>query len=323
MSKASALEMATGIAPTQVNPSLHTGEATTGLSPGLSEAPPIATEAKAPTETEEQRFERFAQRETKLQQERELAKKELAEARAEKEKVRHINEQVQRFTELKAKDPIAAFKELGFTETDFVNWAAEQNKELTPEEKMAKVAEQTASEKLEAYKKEQAEKEAKVEQERDQRVVSGFKQNIGKFILENSEKYEAITYQGEPAQEIIYQAVLDEIKKNPNGEKDPYTIAKEVTEIYEEYLSEDFLEMAKLKKHQDKIKALVTPAEPPKEVKAKHERVRTLDQPPQKKIPSLSNATTATVASVATQKKETPSEKRERLINALRNGTAP
>lgn len=330
MSKAAALEMLTGTTPAQVNASLITPDIKNeNKSPGLApktETPSsevIVEETKQGAPLESDRFARIAQRETKLQEERALAKKEIEEARAEREKLRPVWNEYQKFQELRKTDPMAAFKFAGGTETDFINWAAEQNKELTPEEKAIKAAQETTTQQIDAFKKEQADKELKVQQEKDNRAVTGFKQNLGKFITENNEKFEALAYQGEAGQEMVYDAVLKHIKDHPSSDEDPYTIAKEIAEIYEEYLGEEFLEMSKLKKYQEKLKGIVTPEAPKSTIESKPMRTRTLsDQKSvQKKIPSPSNSDTATVASMAnTTKKESPSEKRERLIQKLANG---
>jgi hypothetical protein len=315
MSKEGALQMLTGETPTQVNPSL--------ITPDMPKQEPTPTAVEAPraepANLESDRFARLSQREARLQQEREQLK-------AEKEKLRSVNEQVQRFQELKTKDPIAAFKELGFTETDFVNWAAEQNKELTPEEKMAQVAEKTANEKLEAYKKEQQSAQLKMQQERDNVAVTGYKQNLAKMIAENAEKYPGLAFQGDAGAALVYEGVLESIRNNPNEKDDPVTIAREIAEIYEDYQAEEFLEMAKLPKYQDKLKAMLSPEPLKPQTTAKPTRTRTLDErmspaTQNRKIPSPSNKDTATVAGATSPaRRESPSEKRTRLENWLRNG---
>lgn len=333
MSKAGALEMLTGTAPTIVNPSLITPDMPKsqiaaveqpkelyqgGQDPALNQS-----QQPEPTTLESDRFARLSQREAKLQQEREQIKREREEARQDRERALAVKQQYDKFQELKKIDPIAAFKELGFTETDFVNWAAEQNKEVTPEEKMAQVAQKTAAEQLEAYKKEQAEAQAKLQYEKDMSAVNGYKQSLAKMIQDNAEKYPGTHFQGEAGAAMVYDSVLQYIKENPNDNDDPVTIAKDMLELYENYQTEEFLEMAKLPKYRDKLKAFMTPQEPPlkPEVSPRPTRTRTLDNAAlvQKRIPSPSNKDTATVASTAS-KRESPSEKRARLENWLRNG---
>jgi len=269
---------------------------------------PIPNEPAAePKGLDSDRFAKLAAREEKLQRAAQEYKSEQQKLYEEKEKLKSVQSQISEFEKLRETDPVAALKVLGFTDAQIANALIPEPKEApTPEE----IARKAAQEQLEAYKKEQQEIAAKAEAEKNTRLIGEFKQQIGKFVEKDAEKYEFCNHYGPVAQEAIYETVLEFIKQDPN--LTPIDAMREAVEALEAYYESEDEALMNLRKRQAKITKTAAPApEPAKPV----QRSRT----PQaaKPVPTLTNKATATVASTAPVK-ESREQKRARLEAMLR-----
>lgn len=252
------------------------------------------------------RFAKIAAREAKFVKERETFKSEQQKLYEEKQALASVKTQLDEFEALRSKDPIAALKKLGFSETDVFNFISSKE-EPTIEQIATQRAEELMKQEFEKRDKVQAEKEAAASKEREDRAINGFKETISSSIKKDAEKYEYCAYEGAEAEGIIYETVLEIIKEEPDIL--PHKAMQEAIELTEKYYEEKDLEMAKLKKRQPKVEAPVVEEK-------KVVRTRTPDKV---SAPTLTAKATATAASTI-PKGETSSQKRARLENWLRNG---
>lgn len=305
MSKDAALSMLSGQPVTQTNPSLITGDMPKGeLSP-----PPVIPSKE---QIDSDRFAKIAAKEAKLVKERELLKLEQAKTLEERTKAETIAKAYNDFEMLKKTDPVAAFKQLGFTETDFANWLAEGKVEPTT----AEIAQQAVKTELEKFHEEQKQQAMKVQEQRDNIAIKNFRGSITSEIAKDPDKYEYCNHYGPIAEEIVYETILGIIKEEPDIA--PNDAMREAMDLVEEFYEKEDEEMSKLKKRQPRLN---TPEAKPEPTRQTAVRSRTLaDQVVQKKIPTLTNKATATAASQVPKGKETPQQKRERLENWLRDG---
>ena len=306
MSREAALNL---LSPEAVSPGLQA----VADAPVESEAPKQeVAKPEAPSELDSTRFARLAKQEAELvKQKREIA--------AEKEKLKPIWEKIQSFEEKKKTNPIEAIKELGFSETDIFNFmAAQEHKDLTPEEKVAAAAKAASEQAIKEFKDEQKSAQEKIEQERNDKLIAKFKSEMTKAVESNKEKYEYCAYFGAEAQELAYEYVK-QVVADSNGTDIP--TAEEAMQAVEEHYEEQDKAMSVLKKRK--------PVEAPAAEAAKEEtRIKTVTTPPGSTPPkpavqrsrTLSNDATATTAAAALHKRnETRSEKKDRLANMLRN----
>lgn len=298
MSKENAMSMLTGEPVSQVNPSVVVGE----LPPQENgELPPSEN-----TKLESDRFAKLAAREARLQKEREMFKSEQQKVYDEKKKLEDVHKKLSEFNELKAKDPVAALKNLGFSEEDIFNFLAQkETKEPTAQE----LAAQAAMDEVQKFKNELAEKEKAAATERDAKNIQAFKDQIGETISKEAEKFEYCNYYGPVAQEIVFETVLEIIKEEP--EIPPHQAMKEAIEAVEKFYEEEDKAMSALKKRK-----------PPVVETPQVEEKKPLQKQTRPVAPTLNNKATATVASSA-PKKETPQQKRERLELWLKTGQKP
>lgn len=257
-----------------------------------TEAPLI----EAPKELDSAKWAAIAKKEQRLVHEQLALRKRQDEVTAKEKELQTKLTPFQEFEVLKSKDPIAALRGLGFTETDIFNWLAQsEKKELTPEEK----ATQAAQTEIEKFKKEQAELAERQEKEKEAQVLTRFKGRIKDFLGKNKEKYEASADYGEIAEKAAYD-IIEEVYRKA-GE---IVTIDEAFQMVEEYYEGEYERMSKYSKFQKKEEAVI--AVPKKE------------EPVSRGTPkTLTNAAAPTLASTI-KRKETPSEKRERLINQLK-----
>ena len=290
MSKESAIAMITA---------LPTATSTSGGSPGLQPA----EGAGAPKqELDSTRFAHLAKKETELQRQRESFKKEQETFASEREKVQSIQKKFSDIEQAKTRDVVQAMRLAGFTEQDFYNYLAAQEDTSTPEERASKAA-QTE---IQKFKDEQTKAAADAQQTRGNEAVDNFKTNVSKLLTSDKDKYEYCNHNGPLAEDLIFEtlsAVYD-----AEGE---IISAAEAADMVELYYEEADKAMNTLKKRGYKApEAAVVP------VKEEPLRAEVSARPASK---TLSNRTSATVASTVVQRRETRSEKRERLITALSN----
>lgn len=279
-----------------------------------TEAAPTA-EAPTPSilQVDSDRFAKLAAREAKFVKEREQFKSEQQKLYELKNQLTPVKEQYDKFIALKDKDPVAALKDIGFSETDIFNFMAAKE-EPTPEEKAIRAAEAAAEAKIKAHEDRLAAEKARELKERDDRAIGGFKEGIGNAIKKDAEKYEFCAFKGDEAEGIVYETVLEIMKEDK--EIPPHKAMQEALELTEKYYREEDEEMGKkLKSRQPKVEsAPVVEDKNPK-------RVRTPEAPkaPMKPVATLTNRATPTVASTV-PKTETAQQKRARLENWLRSG---
>lgn len=289
------------------------------LSPSINNpiSPGLAPSVEAPVESpiipvDSDRFAKIASREAKLVKERELFKSEQQKLYEDKAKTQKIIEEYNKFQEMKLKDPIAALKEAGFSETDIFNYmASAEKKEPTAQE----IAETAAQAEIKKLRDEMAEREAKDLKDRDDRNVKAFQSEISKAIVKDAEKYEYCAFEGPEAEATIFQTVLEIIKSEPDIS--PFKAMQEAMELAENYYENRDKEMSKLKKRQPPVPV---DAKPPVQTTKAPQRTRTVQAPvAEKKAPTLTPKATATIASTI-KKQESASEKRARLESWLRTG---
>jgi len=315
MSKASALAAATGgQAPTipaapannlTVSPRqaarvpVPKDQATPGVTTPAAPVVPPADPNTPPnqvTGVDSDRFAHLAKKEVALQKEREALKAEREQLASEKTKFAEAGKKYQGFEELKAKDPIAAMKLAGFTDTDIFNFYAkaqeEQKLKDTPEAK----ATAAAQAEIEKFRKEQSDREAQQKAASDARIIQQFKGRISQTITADKDKFELCNFNGPSAESLIYETVETYFREH-NEVLSP----TEAAEMVEKYYEDQAKAMSGLKKLGAKpAEPAVEPSTPP--------------PPPSK---TLTNRVAPTVAS-SIPVKETREQKRERLIQNIK-----
>lgn len=305
MGKESALAALTGTpAPVTQNPTPTT---TSDTNPSVT-AQPNTSDAFAQLSRKE--AERV-KKEQIFKQERDAFQKEKAEAQS-------IIQKDQQFEELRKRDVVQALKLKGFSEQDIFNYLAEnQPVELTPEQKAAKAAEAAAEAKIKAWEEKQTKDKADERAKVDAGLITGFKGTIAKTIEIDKDKYEYCAHYGPIAQDLVYETVLASIRDSQG--KDIMS-AKEAIELVEQYYEDEDKAMSTIKKRSPS-------PQPAQEPTKTTERTRTVTDvrgdpvaPTITKTRTLSNGAVATAASAMRNRTETKDQKRERLINALREG---
>ena len=281
MSKEAAMAVATG---TPVVPVVET----------VTETP--ITEASK--ELESTRFTHLAKKEAQLVKEREEFKKEREQINAQKEQLRPVYEKFQKFEELRKSDPVAAIKMLEFSDEDFINYAASREDSSTPEERAAKAA----RDEIQKFQDEQSKKEKEHQEKVNKQVIDSFKSDISKHVGLDKDKYEYCNFYGAQANELIFDYV-SEIHKE-TGE---IVSLEEAADRIEQFYEDQDKSMSSLKKR--------TPAQVMADVAKDAPLKAEINPKPIGK--TLSSKTSASVSSTVTRK-ETASEKRDRLINKLR-----
>lgn len=323
MSRESAIALASGATKSlSTPPAVVAAPAASSLAHDPSKQPQESLEQTESTTSEppikdelvSSRIAQIARKEAKYREEQESLKKEREELLASKAKFDPFYEKYKQFEEMKAKDPVAAIKLLGFTETDYVNFVAASEDKSTPEERAERIAEAKIAE----FKAEQAQTAKAEEQRRNTEAVDGFKRNIGITLKTNAERFELCNYYGEAAEALIMKTVQEayqeDLKTNPNAE--PLS-AEKAAELVEGYYEEFHKEASKLKKFQPKEETTE------EEELAKKEPVK--EEPLKAEVKPGMPARTLTnkVAPKATPespRRESPSDKRERLKRWLSTG---
>jgi hypothetical protein len=238
----------------------------------------------------------LAKKEVALQKEREAFKAERAQFEVERAKFAEAGKKFQGFEELKAKDPIAAMKLAGFTDTEVFNFYAnaEANKKAaeSPEAKAVAAAEAKIKEFEERQTK--AAQDAKAAQ--DTQTITQFKGKISQTVAADKDKYEFCNFHGPAAEALIYETVEAVFKESG----DVLTPA-EASDLVEKYYEDQAKAQLTLKKLG--VKAPEAPAKPEPSAPA-----------PSK---TLTNRVAATGAS-SIPAKETREQKKERLINEIK-----
>lgn len=284
-----------------------------------TEAPPVVEPVQ--DELVSSRIAQIAKKEARYQTEQEEYKKRLAEFQKEREEFTPFYKKYKEFEEMKAKDPVAAIRLMGFSDTDYLNFIAAQEDKSSPEEKAQKIAQAEI-----AKFKEEQESLSKAETEkRNAEAISQLQKNIGITIKTDAEKFELCNFYGESAEALIYNTIRDafqeDVKENPDAE--PMTTA-EAAELVEQYYEEQAQKMVALKKLNKPKDG--TQLEVKKEEVASQPQVQ--PAAPKPATPpvarTLTNRAAPTVAATVPAKKmESREEKRARLCAALSAGVAP
>ena len=277
---------------------------------GLSEAPQTETPKETPKELESTRFSHLAKKEAELQRQREEFKREREQTLAEKEKLKPIWEKITQFEELKKKDPVAAIKLLEFSESDLFNFIAAQEDTSPPEEKARKAAQ----DEIKKFQDQQAKERAEYEAKQNEQVINEFKDRVSKTITSNKDLYELSNLPGydKESQEIAFEFTKECIQA---GQEAP--TPKECADYVEQYWEIYFNDMRSLMSQSKKLtprEAVEAAKEKIAQMKEEPLRAKVVDIP--NKAPTLNNKMTASSAPVTG--KETREQKRERLMNALR-----
>jgi hypothetical protein len=262
-------------------------------------------------------FARMANKEAEIVRQRNELKREQALISSEKEQIQKIKQQYDEYQTTKSKDPVAALKMLGFNEADIFNYmAASQPAELSPEQRAAKAAEEATQAKLTEFEKAQASRLETQQRESDKNLIQGYRSEVSKVVKSDPEEFRYCNYFGPAADAQIYEYV----KAVANTEGIAISPKQAAVEIEQYYREQD--------EAMDKIRRKPAPVEASKPP----ERSRTLSpgfpgteqpKPTITKTRTLHNATTSTVAATRLNRNETRDQKRERLVEALRNGAKP
>lgn len=258
------------------------------------------------------RIAHIAKFEAKKREEQEALKRDREEFNKSKSEFDPFYAKYKEFEAMRAKDPVAAIKMLGFSDTDYVNFVAAQEDKSTPEEKAAKVADAKIAE----FKAEQAKKEKEAEAKRDQEAQDEFRKDIGTTIKADPEQFELCNYYGEAAEALIFKTIQqgyeEDLKTNPEAK--PMSL-EDAAKLVEGYYEDFHVEANKLKKFNKTAEA------PKEEPVAKKEEPLKAEVKPGMPPRTLTNrvAPTAAAASPAA-KKESPAEKRARLERWLATG---
>lgn len=306
MSKESAMAVLTG------NP----------VPPPQISTPNGATPPQLPSETlKSDPFSKLARKEEQILREKQTLKSEREAFQKDRDQVLEAKKKYDEYLVKKQTDPIEAMKMLGFSETDIFNYIANQTPaELSPEEKAIQAAEKAADARLKAFEDAQVKKQQEAQSQINKELLQGFRNDIKKTIDSNKDHLEYCSYYGKEAENLAYEISTQVVTRSKGTD---FVDAKEALQMAEDYYEERDKEMARLKKRQSQVSTFAK-ASPP----VSTERTRTLSNGPVSEAPkpaitktrTLHNGATSTVASTRQTRTETRDQKRDRLIEALKNG---
>lgn len=269
--------------------------------PPVAQVSPQAIEVKAQPEQstkalESPRIAMLMKKEAELVRQREEFKKQQELFGKDSDSLKAKSSEYDKFMEAQGRSKAEAMRMLGWTQEDIVNAMAEMEDKTPPEER----ARRAAQDEIAKFRQEEAKRQAEAKAVKDKSLIDNFRADIGKQVTADPVKYEYINHYGPVAEELIYNTVEETLRDS--GELITIQEAADMVEAYYDGEAEKLLAKNKLKA---KLQAQV-----PVETKPKAEH---------KPSPTLSSKTIATTASTTVYKKETPSEKRERLIAKLAN----
>lgn len=278
---------------------IPSNDTTTALNaPTVDATPPGQDTPQQIAQLDSTRFSHLAKKEAELQRQRAELKQGQTQLMTERQKMQEIQTQLNSFNELKTKDPVAALKHLGFSETDLFNFIAAQEDRATPEEK----AQKAVQTEIQKFKDEQSQKEQELINRRNTETLQEFRQNITKTISSDPETFEYCNYHGPLAEDLIYETVAAVLET----EKVVISV-KEAAEMVEKYYEDQDNDMKTLKKRQPKVEEPVK--QPPEQIKP---QVSPRPMPAR----TLSSKTGATIASTVSKPvNETHDQKKARLIS--------
>lgn len=329
MSKASALAALKAVPITDIQSAVHPQDPKmAGTQPGLlTPNVPVGTVVNVPVDTitaaepkdelQSSRLAIFAKKEAAIQKEREALKREREEwEKGDRAKSSEVLSKAKLFEETFSKDKLAAFRMLGYSDTDLINMMSgvEEGRaagtgSLSQEEVRKLVKEETNR-----VRQEFEEKEKQKLSQNNEQMVRGLKSDIKDTIKEMSEKYEYCAFEGDDAQAKAYQIIVDNLEATKSDEK-PYgelLSIEQALDVAEEYYEKRAEAMDALKKRQARGQAAQTEA--PTSVKE--------GEPPKSNMSAarprtLTNSVAASTAASNTVQFETRQQKKERLAKYL------
>lgn len=238
----------------------------------------------------------LAKKEAAIQKDREAFKKEREEFIAKQKEADEYIRRGRDFDDLAKKDKIAALKQIGWSDTDIINVMAEsETKEPTTEE-LATRAAQSETQKLRDELKAASEK---AEKDQNDRLVQSLHSEISTEIKTKAEQLKYCAFEGKAAEEQAYQFIVDTLKES--GELLTATEAVEMTNsLYEERAKA----LAKVMGWQEAAPAVEAPP-------TGRSRAPISNVPEKKDL---------VIPPPPPGRRETSSEKRDRLIQAIKTG---
>jgi hypothetical protein len=308
MSRETAFQQLSQTGQTQPTPSI------TEVDGNVEQVPnQVVSEVK---ELDSTRFNHLAKKEAALQKERELFKKEREDFQKEIETYKPTSEKFRKFEETRSKDPIEALKSLGFTDTEIMNYLTQEDS-TTPEQRAAKAAQSE----IQKFRDEQVKAAKELQESSNKSLLADLRLDITKHVASDPTKYEYCNHYGAIADDLIYSTIEAVLAEQLTEAKklgiDPRTIevitTLEATEMVEEYYEKEDQAMSQLKKRGHK-------ETPVTEIASKPDAPLRAEVSPGMPPKSKTLTSKAVASSGATvPRNETPSEKRERLMEKLRN----
>lgn len=325
MSKETAMAMATGV---PVAPVQGTG--------GANETPanPNTTAAQPAAAPGDPRMQALLKKEVALVNDRAVLNRQKQE---QEQRIKDADAMLARgksFEETLAKDPVAALRLIGFSETQIFNVMAEANKEKpvkTPEEIAAETTRKILDDDKKSEAQKKAEADAKTQSEANDLAV---KTSIRDLVTkpENADKLEYVVYHGEIAQEIIRETLFQlagqaqQLAKNKGeefviDEARAQELLSQAAEAVEEwYFNSDKAMQAKIKKRRaitGETAAEATAAVVAQEQNQTPASANVPNEPAKQK--TLTNRVSASTPAQPGAR-ETREQKRSRLERALATG---
>jgi len=248
----------------------------------------------------------LAKKESAIQKERESFKKEREDWLKEKAEVDGIRKRANDFEETRKKDPIAALKQLGFSDTEIINAINGQEKAEPNAEEIAK---RVAAEETQKIRDEIAKEKQELEKSTNERMIGNLKADISLNIKKQAEKYEFCAFEGKAAEDQAYSFIVQALKADPND----LISVDEALEMTETLYEERAKALQKLKKLQPQTPL---PVEEPAPVGRSRAPISNVPQPEQ--IPQTRKI--GTIPPPPSGRQETREEKKERLIRAIQTG---
>ena len=195
------------------------------------------------------RFAHLSKKEAALVREREAFKQERESFKREQEEIGKYKQawtMVNEIAELQKVDEIAAMKKAGFSDTAVMNFLAQNQENVSPEEKALKIAKGEIEKfKTEQQKQfdEQNKRQAEAQKLNEDRTIMKFKNDIKSHIATASEKYEYCAHYGEAAQELVYETISSIL-----ADSNEMISIDEASQLVEDFYEEQDKAMNSLKK---------------------------------------------------------------------------
>ena len=321
MAVATATPTVTTATTTQSVGAVAAPETTTNHEQGNIQESGATSSTVAPKPTADQELESsFLAKKAKWEKDR--LRKEL-EFKKEREEIISAQKQYREFQEKKKVDPLEAIKMLGFTEADFFNFAAEQApKEVTPEERAAEIAAKTVDERIKAYEDLQAKQSAEQQRATEAKLIENYKTGLNELLAEKATQFKFVDLNKDMGSLDLAFEIVNEVARQSNGED--LLDMDEALKMADDHYRAEYERIYGALNPTPKPEVTETMAEKPK---VSTERTRTVTPSDSRNAPlptitknrTLSNQATASVAGLAKQASETPTQKRERLIQKLRS----